>query len=149
MHDFTPGPALLGGALIGIAATAALLFNGRLAGISGIFAGLLDGERGSDGGARSFRTFFLVGLVAGAAILRLVRPAAFELPDATPATLVRLGAAGLLVGFGSRLGGGCTSGHGVCGLSLRSRRSLAPTVTFMAAAIVVVFVSRHLLGGAW
>lgn len=148
MHDFTPGPALLGGALIGIAASAALLFNGRLAGISGIFAGLLDGERGAGGRSRGFPAFFLLGLVAGAAILRLARPAAFEVPDTAPLTLVRLGAAGLLVGFGSRLGGGCTSGHGVCGLSLRSPRSLAATVTFMATAIVVVFVSRHLLGGA-
>jgi uncharacterized protein len=147
MHDFSPGLALLGGALIGIAASAALLFNGRLTGISGIFASLLDGGGGA-GGAGSFRFLFLLGLVAGAAVLRLARPAAFEMPDATPTTLVRLGAAGLLVGFGSRLGGGCTSGHGVCGLSLRSRRSLAATVTFMATAFVVVFVSRHLLGGA-
>lgn len=148
MYDFTPGPALLGGALIGLAASAALLVNGRLAGISGIFASLLDGEERSEGGARFFSAFFLLGLVAGAVLLRLARPAAFEVPDTMPSTLVRLGAAGLLVGFGSRLGGGCTSGHGVCGLSLRSPRSLAATATFMATAIVVAFVGRHLLGGA-
>jgi hypothetical protein len=148
MHDFTPGYAVLGGALIGIAAGAALLLNGRIAGISGMFAGLLHREGGAGGEARNFRLCFLGGLFVGAAVLRLTLPAAFETPIATTATLVRLSAAGLLVGFGARLGGGCTSGHGVCGLSLRSPRALAATMTFMASAFIVVFVAQHLLRAA-
>jgi uncharacterized protein len=148
MHGFTPVPALLGGALIGIAAAAALLLHGRLAGISGIFAGLLHDEGRANGDARAFRLLFLGGLLAGAAVLRLVWPAVFEVPATTPSTLVRFGAAGLLVGFGARLSGGCTSGHGVCGLSLRSERSLAATVTFMASAVLVVFVTAHMFGAA-
>lgn len=146
MDNFTPGPALLGGALVGIATVATLLIHGRLAGISGMVSGLLHGEGGANSDARSFRLLFLGGLLAGAAVLRITYPGAFEIPVTTPSTIVRLGAAGLLVGFGTRLSGGCTSGHGVCGLSLRSPRSLAATVTFMASALVVVFVTRHLLG---
>lgn len=147
MHSFTPGSALLGGALIGMAVSVALLLNGRLAGISGIFAGLLRSEPGSRDEWAGFRFFFVLGLLAGGAGLLYVLPSAFEVPATTPMNLLRFGAAGLLVGFGSRLGGGCTSGHGVCGLSLRSSRSLAATLIFMGTAFAVVLTSQHLLRG--
>ncbi|HMI86286.1 MAG TPA: YeeE/YedE family protein [Polyangiaceae bacterium] len=134
------GVSLLGGALIGLSASLALLTHGRAAGISGLFGGLF--LPGYD--ARSFRLAFVVGLVAAGLVLSVVYPAAF-------ATGVRslfvVGAAGLLVGFGTRLGGGCTSGHGVCGLSRLSGRSMVATATFMGTGMVTVFVVRHLLGG--
>ena len=136
LHDvFT---ALLGGALIGAAASGLLLFNGRIAGISGIVAGLLP-PRGREG---AWRLSFVLGLLAGGALLRAV-PGAFGGPH--PRSLAVLGVAGMLVGLGTRISGGCTSGHGVCGLSRRSSRSLAATATFMATAGVTVFVFDHLL----
>ena len=147
MHDFTPISALAGGLLIGIAASALLLLDGRLAGISGIVAGLFE-PRGTGTSERTgIRASFLGGLLAGGAVLLLAWPAAFEKIDTAPGTVLRFALAGLIVGFGSRLGGGCTSGHGVCGLSRRSVRSLAATLTFMAAAIAVVTVRLHVLGG--
>jgi len=135
--NFTPVPALAGGLLF---------LNGRLAGISGIVAGLFEpaGETSAEG--RSVRGTFVAGLIAGGAVLLVAWPAAFEAIDPAPATVLRFALAGLIVGFGSRLGGGCTSGHGVCGLSRRSVRSLAATLTFMAAAIAVVLVRLHLPG---
>ncbi len=144
--NFTPVPALAGGLLIGIAAAALLFLNGRLAGISGIVAGLFEpaGETSAEG--RSVRGTFVAGLIAGGAVLLVAWPAAFEAIDPAPATVLRFALAGLIVGFGSRLGGGCTSGHGVCGLSRRSVRSLAATHTFMAAPIAVVLVRLHLPG---
>lgn len=147
MHDFTPIPALAGGLLIGIAAAAFLFLNGRLAGISGIVAGLFEATGAASAEGRFVRALFLAGLLAGGAVLLFAWPAAFEAIDPAPSTALRFALAGLIVGFGSRLGGGCTSGHGVCGLSLRSVRSLAATLTFMAAAIGAVLVRLHLLGG--
>ena len=149
MSGFTPVPSLVGGALIGASSVAVLLLYGRIAGISSILGGALTGEQGGDGAALPFRAWFLGGLLAGGLLLLAVAPSAFERLGSDPGTLLRFGVAGLLVGFGSRLGGGCTSGHGVCGLSLRSRRSLAATLTFMAVAVGVVFVRLHLgAGGA-
>ena len=136
---FTPWSALAGGLVIGAAAAALVLFNGRIAGISGIVGGLLRPARGDIG----WRLAFLLGLVGA--------PLAYGLVAALPAANVAAGeltlvAAGLLVGLGTRYGAGCTSGHGVCGLSRRSPRSLAATAAFMLAGFATVFVTRHLIG---
>lgn len=141
MHDFTPLPALLGGALIGLSASLFLLTHGRVAGISGLYAGVL--RRSSPD--RALRIAFLVGLLGSGVVVHIVYPAAFATAwnAALPMALV----AGLLVGFGTQLGNGCTSGHGVCGISRLSVRSLVATGTFMATGIATTFVVRHLLGG--
>ncbi len=141
MYHFTPFASLLGGALIGLAASVLLLFTGRVAGISGIAGGLFGGARGDV----SWRLVFLAGLVAGGFVVFLVSPGAFHV--GVDRSLGALALAGLLVGFGARLGGGCTSGHGVCGLGRLSRRSLVATLTFIATGAVSVFVVVHLLGG--
>lgn len=138
MENFTPASALLGGMLIGIAAVILMAFNGRIAGISGIVAGL----SGSDS---PWRLSFIVGLLAGPYAVKLV--AGWEPQVSINASLPTLIVAGLLVGFGTRLGSGCTSGHGVCGLARLSPRSLVATLTFMTVAAVVVFVARHVFGG--
>jgi uncharacterized membrane protein YedE/YeeE len=140
MDHFTPTAALLGGALIGLAATILAAVNGRVAGITGILDGFLRPAPGD----WNWRTAFLAGLLGGAfAVLRWF-PGALVEPIRPLGTLA---VAGLLVGFGTRLGNGCTSGHGVCGLSRLSPRSLVATVTFIAAGIVTATVIR-LLGGA-
>ncbi|NKF22565.1 YeeE/YedE family protein [Solimonas marina] len=134
--------SLIGGLLIGLAATVLLLGSGRIAGISGIAGGLLF-ERGGD---RGWRALFVVGLIAGAGLVALIKPG---LAAAAPSVGVPwLIGAGLLVGFGTRLGSGCTSGHGICGISRMSPRSLIATATFMVAGFVTVYVVRHLLGDA-
>lgn len=132
---------LLGGILVGLAAAALLLFNGRIAGISGIVAGLLH-PRPNDVG---WRTAFLAGLLAGGVALAVWRPDALGPPVAQPTAVFVL--AGLLVGAGARLGNGCTSGHGVCGIGRGSVRSLMATVTFMTTGVAVVFLTHHVLGG--
>ena len=132
--------ALLGGVLIGLSATTLLLLNGRIAGISGIVNGLTQRSRAGD---RAWRAAFIVGLmVVGGLAMHLLGQAAPS-PARFPLVIV----AGLLVGFGTSLGNGCTSGHGVCGLGRLSKRSLVAVLTFMATAIITVFVSRHLPGG--
>ena len=136
---FTPWASLAGGLVIGLAAALLMLFNGRIAGIGGILGGLL---RPSNEDV-AWRVAFIAGLV--------VAPLAWALVAALPAIHVDAGlpaliGAGLLVGFGTRLGSGCTSGHGVCGISRGSLRSLAATLAFMAAGFAVVFVVRHVLG---
>jgi uncharacterized protein len=138
--EFTPFSALAGGALIGLSASAMLLVEGRVAGISGIVGGLAPPKAGDLG----WRLAFLAGLVAAGALALLFHPAAMAVEiERGPLTLVL---AGLLVGVGTRLGNGCTSGHGVCGLSRRSPRSLASVLTFMGVGMVVaVLVGR--LGG--
>lgn len=141
MHDFTPVPALIGGALIGLSASILLFTHGKVAGISGLYAGALR----SDTPDRKMRIAFLVGLVAAGVVLRLLSPRMFA-SSWTPSLALAL-VAGLVVGVGTRLGSGCTSGHGVCGLSRLSARSLVATVTFMAFGFVTVFVVRHVLGG--
>lgn len=132
---------LAGGAAIGLGAAVMLYFNGRIAGISGILGGLLQ-KVSSD---TVWRLAFLLGMPAGAWLTTLLRgtPLTIEL-DASPPLLI---IAGVLVGFGTRLGSGCTSGHGVCGLARLSPRSLAATGTFMAVAAITVFVMRHVVGG--
>jgi uncharacterized membrane protein YedE/YeeE len=141
MTNFTPWSALFGGALIGISASILLLFNGRVAGISGILGGLVR-PRAEE---TSWRAFFIVGLLVGGVVLFLLRPASF---GAAPVSLPLAIVAGVFVGFGTRLGSGCTSGHGVCGLSRFSGRSFAATLTFMATGAMAAFVVQHLLGGA-
>jgi uncharacterized protein len=138
--------AWLGGMLIGLSAAALLVLTGRIAGISGVIGGLM--RPGSDPAARGdkrWRLAFFVGLLVGGALLRLLYPAAFggAVSRSTPVLVV----AGLLVGFGTRLGNGCTSGHGVCGVSRFSRRSIAATMTFMATAALTVWVVRVFFGG--
>lgn len=137
-NTFTPGSALAGGALIGLAAALLILFNGRIAGISGILGGLLAPNRGDLG----WRLAFLAGLVASPLLVGLVSAPVESPIDSRQGLLI---AAGLLVGIGTRMGSGCTSGHGVCGLSRLSPRSLAATIAFMAAGFATVFVLRHLL----
>jgi len=140
MHHFTPLSGLIGGALIGLAAAALMLSAGRLAGVSGILGGLL--TTGSD---RAWRLAFIVGLIAAALIGPLLgTPTAAHLSSSN---LVLYAAAGLLVGFGSRMGNGCTSGHGVCGFARFSTRSIVATLVFMGAAIVMVAIVRHGIGG--
>jgi uncharacterized membrane protein YedE/YeeE len=135
---FSPGPALAGGALIGLAAGLLFLSTGRIAGISGILSGLIPPRRND----ADWRVAFLSGLfVAPVAVGLLQAPA----PPAFTADYGLLALAGLLVGFGTRLGGGCTSGHGVCGLSRLSFRSFVATAVFMVFAAATVFVYLHLL----
>jgi uncharacterized protein len=140
MNDFTPISALLGGALIGLAASLLLLTHGKVAGISGLYGGLL--RRGTSD--RALRLWFIAGLIAAGMLVKLTFPSAFTSAGATlPITLI----AGLLVGFGTQLGNGCTSGHGICGITRLSQRSLVATATFMITGFVTVFVVRQLLGG--
>lgn len=138
--SFTPGASLAGGLLVGLAAALLILLNGRIAGISGIVGGLLRPQRDDVG----WRVAFVLGLLAAPVAWIAVAAAPRLHVGATTPVLV---AAGLLVGVGTRLGSGCTSGHGVCGISRGSLRSIAATATFMAAGFAVVFVVRHLLAG--
>ena len=141
MTEFTPLSATLGGLLIGSAAAGLLWANGRIAGISGILGQALWPSRGED---RGWRIAFLVGLPLGALLASLLGVRLVPEISADTPTLIL---AGLLVGFGTRLGNGCTSGHGVCGLARGTKRSLAATLTFMGVAGLTVFVLRHALGG--
>ena len=135
---FTPWSALAGGALIGIAAAMFDLLNGRIAGISGVLGGLLRPARGDIG----WRAAFVAGLVGAPSVHALFGTLPHVRIDAGFGALV---VAGLLVGVGTRYGAGCTSGHGVCGLSRLSPRSLVATAAFMAAGFATVFLTRHLL----
>ena len=136
---FTPLSALIGGLLIGLAAAALVFVNGRIAGVSGIVGGLLRPKAGD----AAWRAAFVIGLIA-APVLYQVFAALPEIRIDAQWPVLTL--AGLLVGVGTRYGSGCTSGHGVCGLSRLSPRSFAATLTFMAAGFATVYVVRHLLG---
>ena len=143
MANFTPVSALIGGAMIGLSAALLMLFAGRIAGISGILGDLL--LPGAN--YRDWRMAFLAGLIAaplGYAVLGLLGGFSLPLPTMPGWTSVVLG--GLLVGFGVRMAGGCTSGHGVCGMARLSPRSITATVVFMAMAAIVVFIVRHSSG---
>lgn len=142
MHNLTPLSGLLGGALIGLAAAMLMLLTGRIAGISGIFGGLLTPSTND----RGWRVAFISGLIAAPLLASFVTGASLPSP-AMPASMVLIVVAGLLVGFGSRMGGGCTSGHGVCGVARFSARSLVATAVFMVAAIATVAIVRHMIGG--
>ncbi len=141
MANFTPVSAAIGGALIGLAAVLLMLFTGRIAGISGIFAGLIIPQT-SD---RGWRAAFIVGLIAApiAAVLVGYGTATPHMPE----SYVTIIAGGLLVGFGTRLGSGCTSGHGICGIARLSPRSIVATAVFVLAAMTVVALTHHLVGG--
>ncbi|MGO3282628.1 MAG: YeeE/YedE family protein [Psychrobacter sp.] len=134
---FTP-ISLVGGIILGVATVILLLGIGRIAGISGIFSSLLKPKR-----AEMWQVLFIVGLVVSPVLYGLVRP----LPEiAVSGSLPLLVAAGMLVGFGTRLGSGCTSGHGICGNARLSPRSMAATVTFMFFGMVTVYIGRHVVG---
>jgi uncharacterized membrane protein YedE/YeeE len=145
MTDFTPLTASIGGLLIGLAAGLLWLTNGRTAGISGIFAGVLPLRRQDT----DWRLAFLLALIVGAILGTWLGPKLFaEITAGTPQLnigVVTTVVAGLLVGIGTRVGGGCTSGHGICGLARFSLRSLVAVLTFMAVAIATVYVVRHVL----
>ena len=142
MHNFTPLASLAGGVLIGLSASAMLLLDGKIAGISGILAGVLKPVTGDT----LWRICFLTGLLAGGLLLKELLPRAFEFGLIRRFPLLAI--AGLLVGFGTRLGSGCTSGHGVCGVSRLSPRSLVATATFIFTGALVVYLLNHLAGGA-
>ncbi|MBC7416393.1 MAG: YeeE/YedE family protein [Herminiimonas sp.] len=135
---FTPWASFAGGLLIGLAAALLLLFNGRIAGISGILGGLLRPVKNDV----SWRVAFLAGLIVAPIIYAVVAPVPAVQIDASTVILL---VAGLLVGIGTRIGSGCTSGHGVCGISRASPRSVVATLSFMAAGFFIVYVVRHLL----
>lgn len=129
-----------GGMLIGAASALLLVSHGRIAGISGIVGGLADGHARGD---RAWRLWFVGGLLLGGSVLAWWWPGML---GASPASWPVLAIAGLLVGLGTRVGSGCTSGHGICGISRLSARSIVATLTFMATAMLTVLVTRHLLG---
>jgi uncharacterized membrane protein YedE/YeeE len=142
LSDFTHSAyiaSLMGGLLIGFAAAMLVLFNGRIAGISGILGGLFQADKDD----KVWRVLFILGLVTAPVVYQI----AFGLPAVTvEAETIELIIAGLLVGIGTRYASGCTSGHGVCGISRGSIRSIAATLTFMTAGFVTVYLTRHLLG---
>jgi uncharacterized membrane protein YedE/YeeE len=140
MHNLAPLSALFGGALIGLASALLMLLTGRLAGVSGIAGGLL-----SPGSDKAWRIAFIAGLIAAALIVPLFGGPSAARPAAP--SLVLFAVAGLLVGFGTRMGNGCTSGHGVCGFARLSSRSIVATVTFMVVAVATVAIVRHGFGG--
>ena len=141
MANFTPISAAIGGALIGLSAVLLMLSIGRIAGISGIFDGLINPQTSN----RAWRAAFVVGLIA-APITAMLLGYAVPTPQ-MPGSYVTIVVGGLLVGFGTRLGSGCTSGHGICGIARLSPRSIAATGMFMAATIVVVALTHHVFGG--
>ena len=138
-NNFTLWTSLAGGLLIGLAAVLFLMFNGRIAGISGIVGGLLKPSRGDI----YWRIAFVTGMVLSPLAFAFVSPLPQIHVEASYPVLI---VAGLLVGFGTRYGSGCTSGHGVCGLSRRSPRSLVATIAFMFAGFLTVYIARHLVG---
>jgi uncharacterized membrane protein YedE/YeeE len=142
MENFTPIASLCGGMLIGLSASILLLCDGKIAGISGIVGGLLKPIPNDT----AWRILFVVGLLTGGFLFRLFAPQVFtfSISRSTGALIL----AGLLVGFGTRLGNGCTSGHGVCGISRFSTRSIVATITFMVTGIATVYIINHLLGGS-
>ncbi|SJM91675.1 YeeE/YedE family protein [Crenothrix polyspora] len=140
MENFTPYSALTGGILIGLAATLLLLFNGRIAGISGIMSGLIKAERTE----LFWRLAFLIGIMMGAFLFHQIKPDFYQPRENFPVWLLAFG--GFLVGFGTRMGNGCTSGHAVCGIARFSVRSIAATITFMATGFLTVYIMRHVLG---
>lgn len=136
--DFTPLTGLTGGLLIGTAAVLLMLANGRIAGISGMLSGALFQAGRAE---RGWRIAFIIGLLAGAMLFRVLSGGfPFEVAAGWPSIVL----GGLLVGYGTRLGSGCTSGHGVCGISRGSARSVAATVTFIASGMFTVFLMSHL-----
>lgn len=142
MTEFTPVLSLIGGAIIGLATVALMAFHGRIAGINGIVSGLLARPATSDW---AWRAAFIAGMIASPLAILL---ATGQMPQITvPVEPVFLVIGGFLVGIGASLGSGCTSGHGVCGMSRLSMRSIVATLTFMATGLITVYVMRHVIGG--
>lgn len=141
MTEFTPVSGAIGGIIIGVASVLMLWGSGRITGISGIFGGLLTPAQGDIG----WRAAFIAGLVIGGLLWKAItgNPLPIELQTSLPIMLL----AGLLVGFGTRLGSGCTSGHGVCGIGRLSPRSMVAVLIFIATAIAATYVTRHVVGG--
>jgi hypothetical protein len=137
---FTPWASLAGGLLLGLASALFILLNGRILGISGILGGLLKRQPGDIG----WRMAFVLGMLAAPLTLGLIAPAGLVSAPRIEASYLLVVVAGLLVGYGTRMGSGCTSGHGVCGLSRLSPRSMVATASFMAAGFVIVYLMRHL-----
>ena len=142
IHNFTPFSALAGGVLIGLSAILLLAVNGRIAGISGIVRGIIDPNEPDD---LDWRLLFLAGLIAGAFLYRLLPGMNTSISLEAPLLIVIIG--GALTGIGTAVSGGCTSGHGVCGLARKSPRSLVATISFMFVGGVTVFMMRHVVGG--
>jgi uncharacterized membrane protein YedE/YeeE len=142
MENFTPLPSLAGGILIGLSAALLLLFNGKIAGISGITGSLWMPKAGDIG----WRLAFVTGLLVGGVAIYAAWPSLFA--HEVERSVMAVGAAGLLVGFGTRLGNGCTSGHGICGLGRLSVRSVVSVGTFMMTGALAVYVINHMFGGA-
>jgi hypothetical protein len=140
--EFTPISAIAGGVLIGLSAVLLMTMIGRIAGISGIVGSLLPPRPAADWG---WRLAFIIGLMVGPVVMALA--AGTPPPIQFPMGVAVMAIAGFLVGIGTMLGNGCTSGHGVCGIAQRSTRSLVATAVFMGTAIVVVFLVRHVIGG--
>jgi uncharacterized membrane protein YedE/YeeE len=138
---FTPFASLAGGVILGVASAIFILVNGRILGISGILGGLLPPKAGDT----TWRVFFLLGMLAAPTVFHAVVPAQYITAPRVDASDWMVIAAGLLVGIGTRYASGCTSGHGVCGLSRLSPRSLVATLSFMGAGFVMVYVLRHIL----
>lgn len=138
--NFTPYPSLIGGIIIGLAAVFMMLFNGKITGISGITKGIISKDC-PNSHERKWRIFFISGLILGGIVITLILPQSTALNlDTNP---LRVVIAGLLVGFGTSLGNGCTSGHGICGLGRRSARSLYSVITFIGAGMVTVYILFH------
>lgn len=140
MHDFTPISSLIGGVFIGISTVILMWFNGKIAGISGIFHGIFTYRSGD----YWWRWLFIIGLILGAQIYHFLPAIAFTPRTNYPISLLII--AGLLVGIGTKIGGGCTSGHGICGVARLSRRSIVATIIFMAFGFITVYVTKHILG---
>lgn len=133
MHDFTPVQGVIGGALIALSLALMLVATGRIAGLSGVVAGLLTP------GDRKWRAWFVAGMLAVGAVFEIVRPQTFDAAARVPLPVVAI--AGVLVGLGTRLGNGCTSGHGLCGMSRMSKRSILATLVFMGVGIVTATIT--------
>ncbi len=141
IQDFSVVEPLLGGVLIGLASAALMYFNGRIAGISGIYRGLIVPQ-----GGLVWRGLFIGGMILGGLVMAIVSPSLFV--DTADRGLITTLLAGVLVGVGVRIGSGCTSGHGICGIGRLSARSMASVGVFMTTGILMVFIVNHLLGGA-
>ncbi len=137
MHDFTPLQGVIGGALIALSLAIMLVTTGRIAGLSGVLAGLLST------GDRAWRAWFVAGMLAVGAVFALVRPSTFDVASRVPLPVVAI--AGVLVGLGTRLGNGCTSGHGLCGISRLSKRSIIATAVFMGVGMVTATITGLVL----
>lgn len=140
MTVFAPFAGLFGGLLIGLSISILLLFNGRVTGISGILSALFTPKSGE----WLWRFIYLAGIIAGAFAYQFIAPASFAPRESYPLSFLIIG--GLLVGFGTHMGSGCTSGHGICGIARLSKRSIVATCVFMASGMITVFLVRHIIG---